>query len=609
MGKGKGFKLLVVVLGVIYMIVTANNVILRMSNDNLATRKEAYISTEELKEKLKDENNSGYYYDVERDVLKFTGSNGEIYVAYDVYDLYKKGELESNIVKTIIPRSIKNYKSAPLRGLATTILMIGLLYFVMIRLDKVKKSISSENQNVNTCEVTPPTNTLEDVKGHDEILEDIRAIVEFIKTPLKYEAMGARLPKGALLFGPPGTGKTLLAKAIAGEAGVNFIEVSGSDFVEKYVGVGARRVRELFSQARKLAPCIVFIDEIDAIGRARGAEDGNSERDNTLNALLTEMDGFEQSEGIFILASTNRIEMLDRALTRAGRFDKHISVNLPDVKGREEILKLYAKNKPLSNIDLKHIAKLTTNFSGADLENLLNEAAILAVRAGKEVIEFTEIDKALYTIQLKGYEKKEFKRSRQENLLIAYHEAGHTLASILLAKEEVTKVTIIPSTSGAGGVTFTNPKDTMLMSKLDLENKIRMLYAGRAAELILTGSEDEVTTGAHNDIERATSLIYRMVTEFGMHKEFGIVNMNIFRSSSDRIEKKVRELSITYYNETVEFIKENEKLLKELAQELIIEETLYGDQIIDIIEKNLNRGNISTLNLDGIEDSTSKQIV
>lgn len=589
----KDSKIIVSVVMAVIVMIMVSQIVRRNSMDTFITRKEHFIEGEQLLEKL--EGSNGSFYDVESDTLRFTGSDGKQYVAFDVAEYNDSLEEKHVKLDRTITRANEFYRDKPMQNFIMVMVIFALGMALKVSATKGMRGAPGgmgsgrpSQYNISKKEEADmaPKVTLENVKGHNEIIDDIHSIIEFIKEPLKYEAMGARLPKGVLLFGPPGTGKTLLAKAIAGESGVSFISASGSDFVEKYVGVGAKRVRELFADARKNAPCIIFIDEIDAIGRTRGSDDGNSERDNTLNAILTEMDGFKSEDNVFVLASTNRVDTLDSALVRAGRFDRHIGVNLPDVRGREEILQIYAKNKPLSeDVDLKEIAKLTTNFSGAELETLLNESAILAVRSGKEEITFNEIDTAIYGIQLKGYEKKDYKRTRVENLLVAYHEAGHTLASIILAGDEVTKVSIIPSTSGTGGVTFTNPKDNMLMSKLDLENQIRMMYAGRAAELILTGSEDKVTTGAHNDIERATALIYRMVTEFGMYKEFGIINMKMFKSNSTKVENKVRELSIKYYNETIEFIKDNKVVLKDLSEELIVKETLYKDEILAIVDR------------------------
>ena len=358
--------------------------------------------------------------------------------------------------------------------------------------------------------------TFKDVAGLSEEKEEVKELIDFLKAPKKFQKLGARIPKGVLLMGPPGTGKTLLAKAVAGEADVPFYFISGSDFVELFVGVGASRVRDMFQQAKRTAPCLIFIDEIDAVGRQRGTGlgGGHDEREQTLNQLLTEMDGFGANEGIIIIAATNRPDVLDPALLRPGRFDRQITVSLPDVKGREEILAVHAKNKILADgITLKNLAKRTPGFSGADLENLLNEAALLAVRRNKSEITMSEIDEATDRV-LMGPAKTSHKYSEADRKLVAYHEAGHAVIGLKLRNaSDVQKVTIIPR-GQAGGYNMMVPSEEKLCStKTDLLEEITGLLGGRTAEEITFG---EITTGAHNDFEKATKIARAMVTEYGM---------------------------------------------------------------------------------------------
>ena len=366
--------------------------------------------------------------------------------------------------------------------------------------------------------------TFDDVAGVDEEKEELEEIVEFLKTPKKFTDMGARIPKGVLLVGQPGTGKTLLAKAVAGEAGVPFFSISGSEFVEMFVGVGASRVRDLFDQAKKNAPSIIFIDEIDAVGRQRGAGlgGGHDEREQTLNQLLVEMDGFGTNEGVIVLAATNRPDVLDKALLRPGRFDRQILVSAPDVKAREQILEVHARKKRFADdIDLKIIAKNTSGFSGADLENILNEAALLAARRNKHEISMEEIEDAMVKIQM-GPEKKTRVRSEKENKLVAFHEAGHAVVSKFLpTQDDVHQISIVPR-GMAGGYTMYRPtEDKNFMSKTEMEETIVSLLGGRVAEKLVL---DDISTGASNDIERATKIAREMVTKYGMSEKLGTIN-------------------------------------------------------------------------------------
>ena len=442
--------------------------------------------------------------------------------------------------------------------------------------------------------------TFKDVAGLKEEKEEVSELIDFLKDPKKFQKLGARIPKGVLLMGPPGTGKTLLAKAVAGEANVPFYFISGSDFVELFVGVGASRVRDMFQQAKRNAPCLIFIDEIDAVGRQRGTGlgGGHDEREQTLNQLLTEMDGFGQNEGIIIIAATNRPDVLDPALLRPGRFDRQVTVNLPDVRGREEILGVHAKNKILAEgITLKNLAKRTPGFSGADLENLLNEAALLAVRRNKDEIGMSEIDEATDRV-LMGPAKISHKYSENDRKLVAYHEAGHAVIGIKLANaSDVQKVTIIPRGS-AGGYNMMVPSEEKLCStKTDLLEQITGLLGGRTAEEITFG---EITTGAHNDFEKATKIARAMVTEYGMSDlgplQFEQPSGSVFlgrdynkpqhfsNEVANEIDIAMRKIIDDCHKKATEIIKKNKDLLKLIAETLLEYETLTKEQIDYLVE-------------------------
>ena len=442
--------------------------------------------------------------------------------------------------------------------------------------------------------------TFKNVAGLKEEKEEVKELIDFLKSPKKFQKLGARIPKGVLLVGPPGTGKTLLARAVAGEANVPFYYISGSDFVELFVGVGASRVRDMFKQAKSNAPCLIFIDEIDAVGRQRGAGfgGGHDEREQTLNQLLTEMDGFGANEGIIIIAATNRADVLDPALLRPGRFDRQVTVNLPDVKGREEILEVHARNKILDkNITLSNLAKRTPGFSGADLENLLNEAALLAVRRDKEFITMSEIDEATDRV-LMGPAKKSKKYTEKERNLVAHHEAGHVVLGLKLnSANDVQKVTIIPR-SYAGGYAMMVPKEEKYTStKTELLEQITGLLGGRVSEELNFG---EITTGAHNDFEKATKIARAMVTEYGMsdlgpvqleHQSEGVFlgrDYNKTRNFSDtvahEIDIEIRKIVDGCYKTATKILKENMELVKLIANALLERETLTKEQIEYLVE-------------------------
>lgn len=485
---------------------------------------------------------------------------------------------------------IENNKKSIILGVLSSILplLLYLTLFYLIFRSSFKgisnivsqpKSKKAVNSNVKFC----------DIAGNEESKEDMIYLVDFLKNPKKYTNMGASLPKGVIFYGPPGTGKTLMAKAIAGEANVPFFYISGSDFVEMYVGVGAKRVRELFAEAKKNSPCVVFIDEIDAIGGKRGSGYSNSERDQTINALLNELDGFDTEQGILVIAATNRLEDLDDALIRPGRFDRHIAINLPDKEDRLKILKLHAKNKKFAkDVDFEELAKVTIGFAGAGLKTLLNEAAIIAVQRNHEEITKDDIDKAFYKMVMKGSEKKNRKnRDKDEIKIVAWHEAGHALVTKLVTKRSVPKVTIIPSTSGAGGVTFIPPEKLGLHSKEDLIHDIMISYGGRVAEFLLLGDENKITTGASNDIKQATRQIKNMIKYYGMTDEFGMLNLDdLGYSNSKYIVDKAKEIAKEVYEKTLKLLEENKEILEKIAEKLIEKETLNEEELDEIIFKN-----------------------
>ena len=421
----------------------------------------------------------------------------------------------------------------------------------------------------------------DDVAGLKEVKQDIQTLVDFIVNGEKYKEMGAKLPRGVIFYGPPGTGKTLLARAIAGEAGVPFYSASGGDFAEKYVGVGAKRIRELFKKAKEHAPCIIFIDEIDAICGRRGSSDENGEDRKTLNALLTEMDGFNEASDILVIGATNRLEDLDEAVLRPGRFTNKYCVPLPEsYEDRLTIIELYAKNKKFyEDVDLKQLAKMTIGCSPAEIENILNEAAIIATRNGLIGISNDCMEEAFNKSIFKGHVKKDtFNRRKKELELVAWHEAGHALAGILLG-EDVNKVTILASTTGAGGATFTIPKKMGLHSVEDLKTQIIGLYAGRCAELIYTGSLEKITTGASNDIERATSIIYNMVAALGMNEKYGMLNLQKLHMGEDLILEESSRLAKDMENICLKLLKKHKKELKKIVELLLENETIYDKDL------------------------------
>ena len=439
-----------------------------------------------------------------------------------------------------------------------------------------------------------------DVAGEDEAKENLQEIVDYLHDPKKYEEIGASMPKGILLVGPPGTGKTMLAKAVAGESNVPFFSISGSEFVEMFVGMGASKVRDLFKQAKEKAPCIVFIDEIDAIGQKRnsGQLGGNDEREQTLNQLLTEMDGFEGNTGVIILAATNRPDSLDPALTRPGRFDRRVPVELPDLKGREEILKVHAKKVALApGIDFNTVARMASGASGAELANIVNEAALRAVRSGRKSVTQADLEESIEVV-IAGYQKKNSILTDKEKCIVAYHEVGHALVAALQSHSApVQKITIIPRTSGALGYTMqVEEGNHYLMTKEELENKIATLTGGRAAEEVAFQS---VTTGASNDIEQATKLARAMLTRYGMSKEFDMVALETVNNqylggdtslacsaqTQREIDQRVVELVKAQHEKAIRILTDNRAKLDELAKYLYEKETITGDEFMAILEE------------------------
>ncbi|SCY03593.1 ATP-dependent metallopeptidase FtsH/Yme1/Tma family protein [Alkaliphilus peptidifermentans] len=477
----------------------------------------------------------------------------------------------------------------------TFIILIGVFIGLAIFLSRNNgRQASKEYDKMSSIEFSTEKEqqlTFSSVAGNDEAKDSLMELVDFLKNPDKYQRYGARMPKGVILYGPPGTGKTLMAKALASEAKVDFMAVSGSDFVQIYAGLGAARIRSLFKSAREKRKCVIFIDEIDAIGkkRDRGGLGGSDESDRTLNALLTEMSGFKGSEGIIILAATNRVDTLDDALLRPGRFDRQIEVGLPDFKARKEILKLYTENRPIApTIDLSQLAQQTVYFSGAKLESLMNEAAIYAARENAESISDTHIDKAFYTV-IAGEEKKDRSQiAHQDRKITAFHEAGHTVATKLLAPQnKVTKVTIIPSTKGAGGFSMNIPPDKMFHTKMDMLNNIKISLAGRVVEEIIFG-KDNITTGASNDIQKATETLMMMIKHFGMSEKMGMLNYEMLlgqQTADGNLVKECNQSMETLYNETKQLINDNIDLVNDIANQLLLKETLKEDQIDIIVQE------------------------
>lgn len=589
-----------IIIGIFYFVNVMNtNVKVLTYNEFINELKESNVKELEIVTR-----GSAYTYEV----------RGTLKNAKDDETFFAKLPLSEEVMKKIIEASdgqeFKLEVKADPDSSTLLLVVVNVLPFVIFIVAafwlfsrQLSGNKSSLDFGKSRAKLNPDSNkvTFNDVAGLKEEKEELKELIDFLKNPKRFQKLGARIPKGVLLFGPPGTGKTLLAKAVAGEAEVPFYFISGSDFVELFVGVGASRVRDMFQQAKRNAPCLIFIDEIDAVGRQRGTGlgGGHDEREQTLNQLLTEMDGFGANEGIIIIAATNRPDVLDPALLRPGRFDRQVTVNLPDVKGREEILAVHAKNKKLaSGVTLDNLAKRTPGFSGADLENLLNEAALLAVRRNKDVITMSEVDEATDRV-LMGPAKVSHKYSENDRKLVAYHEAGHAVIGLKLANaSDVQKVTIIPRGSAGGYNMMVPSEEKMCSTKTDLLEEVTGLLGGRTAEEIVFG---EITTGAHNDFEKATKIVRAMVTEYGMSDlgplQFEQPDGSVFlgrdynkaqhfsNEVANEIDMEMRKIINDCHKNATEIIKKNKDLLKLIAEALLEYETLTKEQI-DYLVKN-----------------------
>lgn len=497
------------------------------------------------------------------------------------YENFKKELLEAGIeVTTANSKGIYTVISSFI-----TLLIYIFLFFIIFRF---LSGGAGGAKQMDTPALMPKTK-FNNIAGYQEQKHDLSTYVSYLKDPKEFHNKGATMPKGVLLYGPPGTGKTLFARAIAGEAGVPFYSVGGSDFIEKYVGTGAKRVRTLFKNARKNAPCIIFIDEIDAIGGSRNQAYSSSEHTQTLNALLKEMDGFEQDSGVLVLATTNRPDDLDSALVRSGRFDNHISIPLPTTsKDRLAIMNVHKKERTFADdVDFEDLAKQWVGFSGADIESVLNEATIISVQNKLEKIDKACLEEAFYKKILKGHIKKNGQKERKEEelRLVAYHEAGHAVTRKLYGNGEVSKVKILSTTSGAGGVTFNIPDKMGLFTMEELHNEIKVLYAGRAAEYLLNGkSFSKVTTGAQNDIERATDILKSMIAEYGLQEEPMLINFNKLKNMEGYVLNEMKRLSQKLFEETVVLLEEHYILLETVAERLIETETIESKELNEIVD-------------------------
>ncbi|MBE5922186.1 MAG: ATP-dependent zinc metalloprotease FtsH [Lachnospiraceae bacterium] len=527
------------------------------------------------------------------------------YWTTQIYDLDLQEELQDADVQYV-----GKITSSIWPSILTYLLIFGLFYLVMglfMRRMGGAGGVMGVGKSTARMHVEKETGiTFADVAGQDEAKESLREIVDFLHNPGKYVAIGAKLPKGALLVGPPGTGKTLLAKAVAGEAKVPFFSLSGSDFVEMFVGVGASRVRDLFKQAQQNAPCIIFIDEIDAIGKSRDSHYGNDEREQTLNQLLSEMDGFDTSKGLLILAATNRPEVLDQALLRPGRFDRRIIVDKPDLKGRADVLRVHSRKVNLDDtVDLDAIALATSGAVGSDLANMINEAAIMAVKAGRRAISQADLFEAVEVV-IAGKEKKDRILNPEEKRIVAYHEIGHALVAALQKDSEpVQKITIVPRTMGSLGYVMQVPEEEKyLMTKSELEAELITLLAGRGAEELVFSN---VTTGASNDMEKATHIAKTMIARYGMSDKFGLMSLEVIEnpylegksslncseSMAAEIDSEVREMLKCSYEKAKALLQENRKALDELAAFLIEKETITGKEFMEIL-KNVDAKDAAT---------------
>ncbi|PWM33238.1 MAG: cell division protein FtsH [Clostridiales bacterium] len=559
------------------------------------------LDSRQIKEVEFDTSNYTIYYTMEQDGRPMICKTGLMYISDELIDRLSASGADFG---SVIPTQQSPLASLFVGLILPVILFAGVGVFLSRMMTKSMTggpggAMAFGKSNAKIYVKSSTGIKFSDVAGEDEAKELLTEIVDFLHNPQKYREIGASMPKGALLVGPPGTGKTLLAKAVAGEADVPFFSISGSEFVEMFVGMGAAKVRDLFKQANEKAPCIVFIDEIDTIGKKRdGQIGGNDEREQTLNQLLTEMDGFDGSKGVVILGATNRPDSLDPALLRPGRFDRRIPVDLPDLKGREDILKVHAKKiKIADNVNFHEIAKAASGASGAELANIVNEAALRAVRSGRRFATQADLEESIEVV-IAGYQKKSRVLSEKEKLIVSYHEVGHALVAAMQTNSApVHKITIIPRTSGALGYTMqVDEGEHFLMSKEELENKIATLTGGRAAEELIFHS---ITTGASNDIEQATKLARAMITRFGMHDDFDMVAMeNITNQylggdsslscspeTQTRIDEKTVELVRAQHEKALRILQDNLPKLHELARYLYEHETITGEEFMQILMK------------------------
>lgn len=566
----KNKKIIAALIGsLIFISILIYNVVAPKIKEITYTDFKRMVESKEIQEVELSESSNITLIDIEGNKYKTDNPRKSDFKEFLLENEIKVSEKNSNIILDII-------------SIITFLIYLAVPMSIIIYFPKNKNKYKYENdENVDI--------KFDDIAGNIEAKRELQDLVYFIKNAKEYSEKGIKLPKGAVLYGPPGTGKTLLAKAVAGESEVPFYYANGSEFVELFAGMGARKIRKLFNQARNNSPCVIFIDEIDAIGGARGSggSSGDSEREQTINALLTELSGFNSDDEVVVIAATNRLEYLDKALIRSGRFGKKIAVELPSTKEREEIIDYYLKGKTLDeSVDKVSLAKLTIGFSGADIEELINESHLIALREGRDIISLKEIDKAHYKIITQAHEKEDRSDISQSDLkIIAYHEAGHALTSKLLTNESIPKVTVIPTTSGLGGITFITPDKMNFHSKRDLLNSIKVLYGGRVGEYILLKDEELITTGASNDIKQATTKILDMIEHYGMSK-YGLLDLSqIGISSSNEILEEATKLSKDLYKETLGLLEKNKKCLVAIANRLIENDTLYEKELDKIINE------------------------
>lgn len=564
------------------MIITGLLFLIMINVSNISYTEKSYMNFS--KDIL--ENKVSEVYLTSNEKLKVKYADGKIYLI--------ENPRSQNLKEYLLNHNIKvseSDPSSPLYGvmMAMFISSLAITIILIVKNAEVKTKAFKSVDSLDAKAVSEGSVSFNEIAGIDEIKDSVLDIVTFLKSPEKYQKYGARIPKGIILYGEPGTGKTLIAKAVAGEAGVPFFAMSGSDFVQVYVGVGASRIRQLFKKARALKKAVIFIDEIDAIGKKRDSKGGGSdEKDQTLNALLTEMSGFNEKDGIIVMAATNRLDMLDSALLRPGRFDRHIEVPLPDLDARKKIINLYLKDKPFEDINITDWAKKTAYFSGAKIESLVNESAILACKENSPYITDGHLDKA-FSIVLTGYEKQNRNSIQKlDTEITAFHEAGHALIShLVLPEEKLSKITIIPSTKGAGGYTLTIPNDSLYKNKEYIKNRIMVLLGGRAAEEIIFGNE-KITTGAYSDLKSSTKLASNMILQYGMGDSLGLLSGEELSSLGFNVDStaltEIKDLVGGLYDSTKDLLNDNISKLNKLSESLMNKETLVNEEILSILE-------------------------